>query len=159
MLLLPGCGGGGTGNAVPLPMNTAVVVSANLAPGLTQTSAAIKVIDVSFVLPQNATPPLNPDGSIRIGESGLKNLNSNGSITAGSYNPVTREVRFSLLPNDIATTDLGTGDIARLTCDLSSGTQLSAEDIHPVYGVFGPGSVDLSSQIVPAVRIVTYQKP
>lgn len=159
MLFLPGCGGGGTGNAVPLPVNTAIVLSATLAPGLTQTSAPIKLIDVSFVLPQSATPILNPDGTLQTGETGLKNLNPNGTIPTGSYNAATREVRFALLPLDIVTTDLGTGDIARLTIDISPGGQLSAQDIHPVYGVFGPGSVDISSEIVPSVSIVTYQKP
>jgi hypothetical protein len=159
MLLLPGCGGGGTGNAVPLPMNTAIVLSATLAPGLTKTSLPIKGIDVTFVLPQTASPILNSDGSLQIGETGLKNLNQNGNIQSGSYVPATRTVHFILLPNDIALTDLGTGDIARLTCDISSGAQLSAQDIHPVYKISGPGSVDISGEIVPSVSIVTYQKP
>ena len=161
LLLLSGCGGGAS-NAVPLPTNTAVVLSAALAPGRTQTSSPIKEIDVIFVLPQAATPILDPtktDGSLLIGETGLKNLNLNGFILAGSFNSSTREVRFSLLPNDIVTTDLGTGDIARLTCSISSGAQLSAQDIHPTYGGFGPGSVDLSTEIIPSVSIVTYQKP
>ena len=159
-LLLPGCGGGGTGNAVPLPMNTAIVISASLAPGLTKTTLPIKGIEVSFVLPQTASPILDPDGSLRIGETGLKNLNPNGLIPAGSYNPVTREVHFFLINlSGDATNDLGTGDIARLTCNLSSGAQLSAQDIHPVFKVSGPGSVDISSEIVPSVSIVTYQKP
>ena len=160
MLLLPGCGGGGTSSAVPLPVNTAIVVAADLAPGLTKTSAPIKLIDVKFTLPQTAAPILNSDGTPQIGETGLKNLHpDNGFIPNGSYNPVTREVRFSLFPNDIATTDLGTGDIARLTCNITSGAQLSAQDIHPDLGVFGPGGVDLTSETVPSVRIVTYQKP
>jgi hypothetical protein len=158
MLLLPGCGGG-TGNAVPLPVNTAILLSAILAPGLTKTSIPIKAIEVSFSLPQAATPILNSDGSLQIGETGLKNLNPKGSIQSGSYLPATGTVHFILLPNDIATTDLGTGEIARLTCDISSGAQLSAQDIHPVYKVSGPGSVDISNELVPSVSIVTYQKP
>ena len=159
MLLLPGCGGGGTGNAVSLPKNTAILLSASLASGLSKTSLPIKAIDVAFALPQSATPILNSDGSLQIGETGLKNLNPNGFILSGSYTPATRTVHFILLPNDIATTDLGTGDIARLTCDIASGTQLSAQDIQPAYKVAGSGSVDITSEIVPSVSIVTYQKP
>ncbi len=161
MLLLPGCGGGGTSNAVPIPMNTAIVLSATLAPGLTSTSAPIKAIQVTFVLPQTATPILNSDGTtLQIGETGLKNLNQKGTIVAGSYVPATRMVNFILESNDISTTDLGIGDIARITCDIASEAQLSAQDIQNlVYKVSGPGSVDLSGEIVPVVRIVTYQKP
>lgn len=158
MLFVPGCGGGGKSTAVPLPMNTAIVLSAALAPGRTATSVPIKGIDVTFVLPPSATPVLNSDGSLQIGETGLKNMNSKGFIQSGSY--VSNEVHFILLPNDIATTDLGTGDIARLTCTISPGSQLSAEDIRNiVYKVSGPGSVDISGEIVPSVSIVTYQKP
>jgi hypothetical protein len=159
MLLLPGCGGGGTGNAVQLPRNTAIVLSASLASGLSKTSVPIKAIDVSFALPQTATPILNSDGSLQIGETGLKNLNPNGFILSGSYDPATRTVHFILLPNDVKTTDLGTGDIARLTCDISSGAQLSAQDIQPAYKVAGPEGANISSEIVPSVSIVTYQKP
>jgi hypothetical protein len=158
MLLLPGCGGG-SGNAVSQPMNTAIVLSSTLAPGLTKTSSPIKGIDVAFVLPLSATPVLNTDGTLLIGETGLKNLNINGSIPSGSYDPATRGVHFILLPNNIATTDLGTGDIARLTCNISAGAKLTAQEIHPVYKVSGPGSVDISGEIVPVVTIVTYQKP
>jgi hypothetical protein len=158
MLLLPGCGGG-SGNAVSQTMNTAIVLSSTLAPGLTKTSIPIKGIDVEFVLPSSATPVLNADGSIQIGEAGLKNLNINGFIPVGNYDPATRVVHFILLPNNIATSDLGAGDIARLTCNVPSGAQLSAQDIHPVYKVAGPGIVDISKEIVPAVSIVTYQKP
>jgi hypothetical protein len=160
-MLLPGCGGG-SGNAVSLPilpMNTAIVLSSTLAPGLTKTSVPIKGIDVAFVLPASATPLLNSDGTLMIGETGLKNLNINGTIPSGSYDPATRGVHFILLPNNVATTDLGIGDIARLTCQISSGAQLSAQEIHPVYKVSGPGSVDISGEIVPSVSIVTYQKP
>lgn len=160
MLFLPGCGGGGTSNAVPLPMNTAIVLSAALAPGLTTTSVPIKGIEVTFDLPQTATPILNTDGSLQIGETGLKNLNQNGYILTGNYAPATRTVHFFLLPNDIATTDLGAGDIARLTCTIASGAQLAKEDIlNLVFKVSGPGSADISSEIVPSVSIVTYQKP
>ena len=161
LMLLPGCGGGGGGNPVTPPMNTAIVLSSTLAPGLTKTSVPIKGIDVTFSLPQQAAPILNADGTVLIGETGLKNLNSNGFILSGSFNPdpASRAVHFILLPNDVSLTDLGTGDIARITCDIASGSQLSAQDIHPVYKVAGPGSVDISGEIVPAVRIVTYQKP
>ena len=160
MVLLPGCGGGGgTSNAVPLPVNTAIVVSAAIKPPLTRTSLPIKAIQVMFVLPPIATPILDVDGSLHIGETGLKSLNPNGNIQTGSYNPATRAVQFILLPNDIATTDLGTGDIARITYETSPGAQLSAQDIVPVYTVSGPGTADISNEIVPSVRIVTYQKP
>jgi len=54
---------------------------------------------------------------------------------------------------------LGIGDIARLTVTVASGSQLSAQDIHPVYKVAGQGDVDISSEIVPVVSIVTYPKP
>lgn len=158
LLLLPGCGGGGTGNAVPLPVNTAIVLSSALAPGLTTTSVPIKAIEVTFTLPAAATPVLAGDGSLLVSETGLKNLNSQGFIQTGSFDPTTRVIRFVLLPNDIATTDLGTGDIARLTYT-ASGAPLVSGDIVPVYKVAGPGSVNISTEIVPTVKIVTYQKP
>lgn len=158
LLLLPGCGGGGTGNAVPLPENTAIVLSSALAPGLTTTSVPIKAIEVTFTLPAAATPVLAADGTLLVSETGLKNLNSHGFIQTGSFNSATRVIRFVLLPNDIATTDLETGDIARLTYT-TSGASLTSGDIVPVYKVAGPGSVDISNEIVPSVRIVKYQKP
>ena len=159
MLLLPGCGGG-TGNAVPITLNTAIVVSANLAPGLTKTSLPIKGIDVTFEIPQTATPIINSDNSLQIAETGLKDLNPNGNIPIGSYAPATRTVHFILVANDILNGDLGTGDVARLTCNISPGAQLLAQDIHNlVFKVAGPGSADLTNEIVPSVRIVTYQKP
>ena len=159
MNLLPGCGGGGASSAVTPPMNTAIVVSASLASGLTKTSVPISGIEVTFSLPQQAAPVLNSDGTLQIGETGLKNLNANGAIQSGGFNPATRTVKFILVSNNVATTDLGTGEIARLTVTLSAGSQLLAQDIHPVYKVAGQGTVDISSEIVPTVSIVTYQKP
>lgn len=160
LMLLSGCGGGGTGNVLPLPVNTAIVLSSTPAPD--RTTTPIRGIEVTFILPQAAAPILNSDGSLQIGETGLKNLNNNSqsSISAGSYDQASRTVHFILLnlSSDPAS-DLGTGDIARLTCNVSSGTELSAQDIQPVYKVSGPGSVDISSEIVPSVSIVTYQKP
>lgn len=161
MLLLPGCGGGGGGNsnAAPLQSNKAIVLSAIPAPGRTSISAPIKGIEVTLALPQNATPVLDNDGSLLLGETGLKNLNQNGNIMSGSYVPATKTVRFILLANDIATTDLGTGDIARLTYQTADGSQLSAQDLHPSYKVSGPASADLSAEVAASVSVVTYQKP
>ena len=162
MLLLPGCGGGGSGNAVPLPVNNAIVLSANLAPGLTSTSVPIKAIQVSFSLPGAATPIRNQDGTLLVGVTGLFSLKSNGQIfqDSASYDPASGTVTFTILANPFATEDLGTGNIARLTYVTATGAQISAQDIQSlVYLVSGPGSENISNQIVPSVSIVTYQKP
>ncbi|MGB9082561.1 MAG: hypothetical protein WCD00_14795 [Desulfuromonadaceae bacterium] len=166
-LLLSGCGGG-TGSAVPLPVNKGVVLSATLKQGIPQTSHPIASIQVEFVLPKRATPILNADGSLQIGETGLKCLNPNGSVPAGSYDPATGTVRFILLPNDV-TIGLGTGDIARLTYENSSGAELSPQEIqqtlsYKVVGLGSPDDIDISAQFDtsvsgPSVRIVTYLKP
>lgn len=156
LLLLSGCGGG-TSNTVPLPVNKAIVLSANLKPGFTNISSAIKAIEVSFTLPDNVSPVLASDGSIQISETGLKSLNTKGFIPSGSY--LAKTVHFLLLPNDIATIDLGTGEIARLTYVTTSGAEPTSQSIQPVFKVSGPASRDISSQIVPSVSIVTYQKP
>ena len=168
MLLLSGCGGGGAGNVVPLPMNTAIELSATLASGLPKTSAPIRGIDVTIVLPQTTTPILDPDktdGSLLIGPTGLNNLNKNPrGLIQGSYVAATRTVHFFIinLSQDPAD-DLGTGDIARLTYETAPGVQLSTQDISPVYKFSGPivndTTVNLTSEIVPSVSIVTYQKP
>ena len=165
LILLSGCGGG-TAGVVPLPIpeNKGIVFSCTLNQGLTNTSIPIKAIEVSFVLPAAVSPVLNQDGSLLIGETGLKNLktlNSQGNIPSGSYDPNTHKIIFTLLPNDVATSDLGVGDIARLTYVTTAGVELSSQEILNTlsYKVVGPGSVDLSSEIVPSVRIVTYQKP
>jgi hypothetical protein len=164
LLLLTGCGGG-TGSAVPLPVNRGIILSATLKQGIPQTSLPIASIQVEFVLPKRATPILETDGSLQISETGLKCLNPNGSVPAGSYDPATGTVRFILWPNNVAN-DLGTGDIARLTYENSSGTELSPQEIQQTlsYKVSGPGSVDISAQFDtsvsgPSVRIVTYLKP
>lgn len=162
MLFLPGCGGGGSGNAVPLPVNNAIVLSANLAPGLTNTSAPIKAIQVSFSLPGAASPIRNQDGTLLVGLTGLFNLKSNGEIfqDSVSYDPASGTVNFTILVTDIANGDLGTGDIARFTYVTTTGAQISAQDIQSlVFKVSGPGGIDISSEIVPSVSIVTYQKP
>ena len=159
LLVPPGCGGGGGGGSpAPLPMNKAIILSANLAPGLTGTSQPIKAIEVTFTLPAAASV-IHTNGALLIGETGLKNLNNNGSVPSGSYDSATGTVHFILLPTNIATTDLGTGDIARLTYETTSGAELSPQGIQPVYKVSGPGSVDISNEIVPSVRTVTYVKP
>jgi hypothetical protein len=118
---------------------------------------------VQFVLPQNVTPILDAGGfSLLPGDTGLKNLNTNpaGSIS-GSFDPVTRTVHFILISLD-GTSDLGTGDIARLTYQTTSGAELSPQDIHPVFkvpAIVNGTSSDISSEIVPSVSIVTYLKP
>lgn len=166
MLFLPGCGGGGTGNAVPLPVNNAIVLSANLAPGLADTSAQIKAIQVSFSLPGTASPVRNQDGTLLVGLTGLFSLKPNGQIfqDSVSYDPASGTVIFTILANPFATEDLGTGDIARLTYVTTTGAQLSAQDIQGLaYEVVGPTvndtTVVLTSEIVSSVSIVTYQKP
>jgi len=166
MLLLPGCGGGGSGNAVPLPVYNAIVLSANLAAGLTNTSAPIKAIQVSFSLPAAATPVRNQDGTLLVGLTGLFSLKSSGQIPQDSvnYDPASGTVKFTILVTDIANGDLGTGDFARLTYVTTTGAQILAQDIHNiVYLVAGPTvngtSVNLTSEIVPSVSTVTYQKP
>jgi hypothetical protein len=167
LLLLSSCGGGGTGNAVPLPMNTAIVLSSTLAPGFTKTSVPISGIQMTFVLPQNAPPILNSDGSLLVGDTALKDLNTDTSgkiqgTIQGSYDSVTRTVQIALIDTrSDASIGLAVGDIARLTCNLASGAQLSAGEIIPTlsYKVSGPGTENISGEIVPAVRIVTYQKP
>lgn len=160
MLFLPGCGGGGTGNAVPLPVNNAIVLSANPAPGRTNTP--IKAIQVSFSLPGAASPIRNQDGTLLVGETGLFKLKLNGEIfqDSVSYDPASGTVNFTILVTDIANGDLGTGDIARLTYVTATGAQLSAQDIQSLaFKVVGPDLLDLTSEIVPSVSIVTYQKP
>ena len=164
LLLLSGCGGG-TGNALPLPVNKGIILSANLKPGIPATTLPIVAIDVTFVLPAGATPILDPNGSLAlyIHETGLKGLNPNGSVPAGNYDQTTRTVHFILLPNNVAN-DLGTGDIARLTYETASGAELSPQEIQQLqqtllFKVSGPGSIDISGQVEPSVRIVTYQKP
>lgn len=161
LLLLSGCGGGG-GGSLPLPVNKGIILSANLKQGITQTSLPIASIQVTFVLPKTAAPILNADGSLQISETGLKGLNPNGSVPAGSYDQVTGTVQFILLPNDVAI-GLGSGnlDIARLTYETSSGAELSPLEIQQTlsYKVVGQGLIDISPQIDPSVRVVTYQKP
>lgn len=161
--LLIGCGSAGESRTIPLAANKGVVLSATLKQGLVTTSVPIKGIEVTFALPQAASPILNSDGSLKIGETGLKNLNPNGSILSGSYDSATRTVHFLLLSNDIATVDLGTGDVARLTYETASGAEISAADIQAVYKVSGPivnnSTTDISTEIVPSASIVTYLKP
>lgn len=156
LVLLAGCGGG-TSNPKPLPVNKAIEISANLKPGFANISSAITAIEVSFALPANVSPVLDNNGALDISEIGLKSLNPNGSIQLGSY--IGNTVHFILLPNDVAVTDLGFGGIARLTYVTTSGAEPTSSSIQPVFKVSGPGSRDLSSQIVPAVSVVTYQKP
>lgn len=154
LLLLSACGGEGAGSTVPLSVNKAIVLSANLRPGYTNISSAIKAIEVSFTLPDNVSPVLASDGSIQISETGLKSMNTNGFILSGSY--LAKTVHFFLLPNDVATTDLGTGEIARVTYETTFGAELTSQSIQPVFKVSGPGSRPLSHQIEPSVRIEKY---
>lgn len=156
LLILTGCGGG-TNNTVPLPVNKAMVLSANLKPGFTNLSSTITAMEVSITLPDNISPVLASDGSLLISETGLKSMNAKGYIPLGSYS--TKTVHFFLLPNDVATSDLGTGEIARLTYETLSGAEPTSSSIQPVLKVSGPGSRDISSQLVPSVSIITYQKP
>lgn len=167
-LLLSGCGGG-TGNAVPLPVNKGIILSANLKQGIPPASVPpIVGIEVTFVLPKTATPILDTPVSLQISETGLKGLNTNGSVSAGSYDPVTGTVHFFLLPNDVAI-GLGTGDIARLTYETSSGAALTPQEIqqtlsYKVVGLGSPDNIDISAQFDTSVsgasvRIVTYLKP
>jgi hypothetical protein len=156
LVLLAGCGGG-TNNPTPLSVNKAIVISANMKPGFANISSAITSIEVSFSLPANVSPALDGAGSLLINETGLKSLNTHGTILAGSY--IGNTVHFILLPNDVGTTDLGLGGIARLTYVTTSGAEPTSSSIQPVFKVSGPGSRDISSQIEPAVSIVTYQKP
>lgn len=160
LLLLTGCGSG-AGSAVPLPVNKGIILSSNLKQGIPPAPLPTIVgIEVAFVLPKTATPVLNTDGSLQISETGLKGLNPKGSVPAGSYDPVTGTVRFFLLPNDVVI-GLGTGDVARITYETSSGAELTSQEIQQTlsYKVSGSGSIDISSQIESSVRIVTYQKP
>lgn len=162
IILISGCGGGGGGSPVPLPVNKGIVLAASLSNGLSKTSVPIKIIEVSFTLPKTALPD-HSNGSLQIGETGLKNLNSNGMIQLGSYDPITGLVQITIWASDPINGDLGTGDIARLTYQTSAGADLVPQDITPVYNVYGPivngTSTDLSGEIEPSVRIVTYQKP
>ncbi len=161
LFLLPGCGAGSS-EPVPLPVNKAIVFSAKLSNGLLKTSVPIKIIEVSFTLPKSVFPD-HLIGSLQIGETGLKNLNTNGTIQLGSYDPINGLVQITIWASDFTNGDLGTGDIARLTFQTSTGFDLVPQDITPVYKVYGPiingTSTDISSEIVPSVRIVTYQKP
>lgn len=154
LLMLTGCGSG-TGTPTPLPQNKAIVISADLKPGFANISSAITAIEVSFTLPANVSPVLAGNGTLDISETGLKSLNPNGSIQLGSY--IGNTVHFILLPNNA--TDLGLGVIARLTYESTSGAEPAPSSIQPVLKVSGPLSRDLSSQIVPSVSIITYQKP
>lgn len=162
-LLLSGCGGG-AGSPLPLPVNKAIILSASLKPGVPATTLPVVAIEVTFVLPKTATPTYTAyDGSLQIDETGLKGLNPKGSVSTGSYDQTTGTVHFILLPNNVAS-DLGVGDIARLTYETASGAELSPQEIQQIqqtlsYNVSGPGSIDISAQIEPSVRIVTYQKP
>lgn len=158
LLMLTGCGGETSSN-VPLPVNKAIVISANLKPGFANISSAITAIEVSFTLPADVSPALvlASDGSFSTSETGLKSLNPKGSIPTGSF--IGNTVHFFLWSNDPAITDLGFGEIARLTYETTSGTELTSSSIQPVFKVSGPGSRQLSHQVEPAVSIVTYQKP
>ena len=163
LVLVSGCGGGG-GSTVPLPTNKAIVLSANLKTGLTQTSQPIRAIEVTVTLPLTASVS-HSSGSLTLGETGLKNLNLNGSIQAGSFDVATGTVHFILLPNDILTSDLGAGTgpivIARLTYETTTGVELLAQDILKTltFKVSGPDTFNLTSEIVPSVAVSTYLKP
>jgi hypothetical protein len=161
LLMLTGCGGG-TSSPIPLPQNKAIVILAKLKQGLINTSTPIRAIEVTFVLPKSALPILKTDGSLNISDTGLKNLNSNNnsSIPDGSYDPNTGTVKFAiiLLSND-PTSSLSIGEIARFTYETTSGIELSSLDIQPVFTVVGTDLADISSEIVPSVSLVTYQKP
>lgn len=163
LLVLAGCGSGNA-TVVPLPIveSKAIVLTAGLKPG--STYSTIKAIEVSFVLPATASPVLDPnknDGSLLIGETGLKNLKitaSQGYIPSGSFDPVTRTVHFMLLPNDISTSDIGTGDFARITYSTSSGAELTAQEVQQSleFLVSGSGSADISALFEPTARPVKY---
>jgi hypothetical protein len=164
VLVLSGCGGAADVVPLSVPVNKAIVLSSALKPGLSNSSLPIRGYTVSFVIPANVAPVLNVDGSLLIGETGLNNLKilaSQGNIPAGNFDPLSRKVQFDLWPNNALTSDLGVGDLARLTYTSTSGAELTAQEIEKTltYVVSGPGSADLSSEIVPAARIVTYQKP
>lgn len=158
LMMLTGCGAGTT-NPTPLPVNKAIVISANKKLGFANLSSAITSIQVSFTLPANVVPTLvlASDGSFSTSETGLKSLKLNGTILEGSY--IGNTVQFMLWPNDVGTTDLGLGEFARLTYETTSGAELTSSSIQPVLKVSGPGSRDISSQIESSVSIVTYQKP
>jgi hypothetical protein len=157
MMLLTGCGG--SSETAPLPVNKAVVLSAQLSTGLVKTSVPIKIIEMSFSLPASVAIS-HTNGSLTIGETELKNLNKNGILQAGSYDPATRLVQITLWASDITNGDLGSGDIVRLTF---TGGDLAGQDIKPVYKAYGLNvnntSPDISAEITPSVSIITYQKP
>lgn len=155
LMMLAGCGAG-TNNPTPLPVNKAIVISADLKTGFANISSAITAIEVSITLPANVSPILSSNGELDVSETGLKSLNPHGSIQTGSY--IGNTVHFFLLPGDLVS-DLGIGKIARLTYETTSGAELTSSSIQPVFKVSGPGSRPLSDQIEPAVSIVTYQKP
>lgn len=156
LMMLTGCGAGTT-NPTPLPVNKAIVISANKKPGFANLSSTITSIQVSFTLPTNVSPALATNGALDISDTGLKSLKLNGTILEGSY--IGNTVQFILLPNDVGTTDLGLGEFARLTYETTSGAELTSSSIQPVFKVSGPGSRPLSDQIVLSVSIITYQKP
>lgn len=137
-------------------MNKAIIISAKLKPGFANLSTAVKGIQVDVTLPAGVTPT-HTNGQLLISETGLKNLNSNGFIASGSYDTTTG-VHFTLLPNNVVSSDLGVGDIARLTYQTANGVELSAQDIQPVFKVSGAGSRPLYG-LDPSVSIITYLKP
>lgn len=150
LLLLSGCGGGGT--APTLQSNTAVVFSATPSGNLT---TAISGIQITATLPQGVFLNTSSGRSLRLGENGLKSLKGNAQIF-GRYSATTNQVVFALVANPI-TSDMGTGDFARLTYTTSTGISLSETSFQNIsHKISGPSSVDLSSQVTVAAKLTRY---
>ncbi|MFZ4856911.1 MAG: hypothetical protein ACOYL3_10990 [Desulfuromonadaceae bacterium] len=157
---LTGCGGGSASIApMPQSVNKALELSTKLAAAdATNTTQPIKGIQVTLELPVDVTPIPDPNGNI------VTCLNTSALLQSG-YNSTTNTIVFSLWPSvGVELGELGLGKIARITYETKSGSTLSVSSLQPAYKVTGPKAADgtiisLTSEIVPAVSLVTYQKP
>ncbi len=154
-LSLAGCGGGGAG--ATQPVNTAVVFS--ITPAVAGFSSPVEGVQVTATLPSGVFPNISSGRFLRIGETGLKSLKGNGSIAFGRYSATTNQVVFAMVANPI-TSDLGTGDFARLTYTATGSTSPTAADFQQFNClVSGPAGADISSQLTRGVSLTTYPKP
>ncbi len=156
LLAVAGCGGG-SGAGAAQPVNTAVVFSAT--PAVAGFNSPLAGIQVTATLPAGVFPNISSGRFLRIGETSLKSLKGNGTIAFGRYSATTNQVVFAMVANPI-TSDLGTGDFARLTYTATGSTAPTVADFQQFsYLVSGAGAVDLTPQITKGVSLTTYPKP